>query len=160
MLTPNPREWFPWFTEHCVLWIPEGLGLVLVSVFVVSYVNCHHFRSSISNLYSLYCEPNVINYVHSMVSCEFSPQFEAHQKMLTVNSWHLMSPLCQLYMHFHLILPVTLWSWNLIMPIFKIRKLRHRETKWWARNVLYLNVVNYSTNACLTLPSVCYIACL
>ena len=44
--SPNPREWYPWLTEHCVLWIPEGLGLVLVSVFVVSfYVNCYHCRS-------------------------------------------------------------------------------------------------------------------
>lgn len=44
--SPNPREWCPWFTEHRVLWIPEGLGLVLVSGFVVSfYMNCYHFRS-------------------------------------------------------------------------------------------------------------------
>ena len=41
---------------------------------------------SISNFTVYIVSQNVINYVHSMVSCEFSPQFEAHQKMVTVNS--------------------------------------------------------------------------
>ena len=72
--SPNPREWYPWFTEHCVLWIPEGLGLVLVSVLVVSfYVNCYHFRSPPSQTCTIYIvSQNVINYIRSVVSCEFS----------------------------------------------------------------------------------------